>query len=275
MFSLCPAKLQYKQWFSDDTLSKAVDGTLSMVFPGSTANSALAQAMPRYQELLASGQSFRRGGHTLTGIFNLNGTPIFGKFVDFRKKKLWSRLRYNFMPSRGLWSAFMADYLTSHQVPTPKVLGAGEVRQSGLITESYIFTEVLKVEDVIRFLIRNKDNNNAIKTIARQMMQRLRRLHDLGVTHGDLKLDNFYLIHGDIGAWDLDSTLYWPRGIPLLSRWRNLGHLIANLIFEIKKWTSYPITSTEDFTLFCCEAYGVRCNGSIRYFVRRFLRKIR
>lgn len=275
MFALYPAHRTYTQWSVGPGLTQASAGTLTMVFSDSPAQAALITAMPRYPELMASGQSFRRGGHTLTGIFDLNGIPVFGKYVDFRKKNLWSRLRYNFMPSRGLWSAFIADYLAAHQIPTPKVLGAGEVRQNGLIAESYIFTEVLHVEDILRFLIRNKTDPQAIENITRQMMQRLRRFHDLGITHGDLKLDNFYLTQGEIGAWDLDSTLYWPHGVPFLSRWRNMGHLIANLVFEIQKWTPYPLASVEDFTRFCCEAYGVRNNGFIRYFVRRFLKKIR
>ena len=161
MFALYPAHRTYTQWSVGPGLTQASAGTLTMVFSDSPAQAALTTAMPRYPELMASGQSFRRGGHTLTGIFDLNGIPVFGKYVDFRKKKLWSRLRYNFMPSRGLWSAFMAHILENHHLPTPKVLGAGEVRENGLIAESYIFNEVLQTEDIEHYIRRTTRETTA------------------------------------------------------------------------------------------------------------------
>ena len=88
MFALYPAHRTYTQWSVGPGLTQASAGTLTMVFSDSPAQAALTTAMPRYPELMASGQSFRRGGHTLTGIFDLNGIPVFGKYVDFRKKKL-------------------------------------------------------------------------------------------------------------------------------------------------------------------------------------------
>lgn len=274
MLSLYPAHRRYTQWFSNTGLTKVNDGPLAMVFPASNAQAALTAVMPQYPALLNSGQSFRRGGHTLTGVFDLNGTPVFGKFVDFRRKKLWSRLRYNFMPSRGLWSAFMAHILESHNLPTPKVLGAGEVRENGLIAESYIFNEVLKTEDVIHYIHRTAKEAHSVETTAALLMQNLQRLHDIGITHGDLKLDNFYVTpEGRLGFWDLDATLFWPHGISALSRWRNVGCLIANLMNEFDR-TEALLPSRGDFIRLCCRAYG-RGNPEllqpmVTYWLRRY-----
>lgn len=273
MFALYPAHRTYTQWSVGPDLTQASAGTLTMVFSDSPAQAALTTAMPRYPELMASGQSVRRGGHTLTGIFDLNGIPVFGKYVDFRKKKLWSRLRYNFMPSRGLWSAFMAHILENHHLPTPKVLGAGEVRENGLIAESYIFNEVLQTEDIEHYIRRTTRDLPSVRATAALLMQNLRRLHDIGITHGDLKLDNFYVTpEGRLGFWDLDATLFWPRGISALSRWRNVGSLIANLMTAFDG-TSAPLPTREDFIRLCCEAYGRGDPTFVRLMVSYWLRR--
>lgn len=228
-----------------------------MVFPESAAQSALIDAMPNYADIFAAGQFFRRGGHTLTGILRFNGQRVFGKYVDFRCKSFTSRLRYCFMPSRGLWSAFMADILQKNGIATPRVLGAGETRRNGLVTESYVFNEILLVTDAGQFIKETQGERRAVLKAVRQLMTGLHKLHTARVTHGDLKLDNLYVDNGQTGFWDLDSALYWADGIPSSMQFRNVARLTADIVLHVDALGALPHGfSVEELTAYCCEAYG-------------------
>lgn len=246
------------------------------VLPPSPVRDDLLHVLPHREVLFNQANLCRRGGHTLTGLVDLRGTPIFVKRVDFTKKKFWGRLRYNLMPSRGLWSAFMATILKGAQLHTPNVLAAGEIRRCNLLSESFIVTDMLKVQDVRQYVHAVCRNTRSPLKAATDAMLALRKLHDAGVTHGDLKLDNFYVApDGTIGYWDLDSTLYWSNGIPTLRRYRNTSCLIANLLHEADRClTQEDAGSATDFINHCIASYGA-CNADhllpfIRYWLRRF-----
>lgn len=242
-----------------------------MVLPKSAHQKALAANMKHYPAVFQEGHFFRRGGHTLTGVVNFNGTPLFGKYVDFRQKKFTSRLRYYFMPSRGLWAAFIADILKKNGIPTPEVLGSGETRQhGGLLCESYIFTELLKVTDGEAFLRETRNDAAQFLTRARRLMQGLKVLHDAHVSHDDLKLDNLYLSDGKVGFWDLDSALYWPLMLPSRVRIRNVARLIVSIL---SAWKEMPPPNglnptPSELTTLCCRAYGDIDESAVQKQVR-------
>ena len=276
MFSLYPGACAYQTWFSSPSHVTHVENGFAMTFPESLLREKLTTAMPRYPEIFASGNFFRRGGHTLTGIVDLDGTPVFGKHIDFKRKKFYGRLRYNLMPSRGLWAAFMANVLTKAGLSTPKVLGAGEIRENGLLAQTYFFTEVIRAEDAWQRIKRLAKTEHTVNDVAISLMQALRKLHDAHVSHGDVKLDNFYFLRdGTVGFWDLDPTLYWPSGIPATHRYRNAGALIANLLIEADTNLTIEENGTKDaFIERAVAAYGGGLNPALtRLFVNYRLRK--
>ncbi len=276
MFSLYPGSEAYRAWLGRSDLLHLRENRIFSVLSASPLQDDLRRVFPQREALFDQNSLCHRGGHTLTGIVNLNGTPIFAKLVDFTQKKFWGRLRYNLMPSRGLWSAFMASVLESAGLLTPKVLGAGEVRHHNLIAESFIFTEAVSVQEGHQYVQADCRRAHTARQSAQTLMVALRKLHDAGVTHGDLRLDNLYLTRdGTVGYWDLDSTLYWPDGIPALHRYRNTGCLIANLLHEADHWlTREAAGSVADFINHCIAAYGAcdadRLKPFVRYWLRRF-----
>ena len=245
------------------------------VLPPSPVRDDLLHVLPHREVLFNQANLCRRGGHTLTGLVDLRGTPIFVKRVDFTKKKFWGRLRYNLMPSRGLWSAFMASILESAGLLTPKVLGAGEVRHQGLIAETLLFTEAVTVQEGHLYVEADCRRHHDAAESSSRLMQALRRLHEAGVTHGDLRLDNLYLTSdGTVGYWDLDSTLFWPAGIPALRRCRNAGCLIAHLLKQADRFlTRAEAGSAADFIEHCIAAYGTGHPDALRFFVDYLLRR--
>ncbi len=273
MFTWYPGGHDYSQWFNSPRLMHVTEGSLTMVFPESDTRRVLADAMSEYAEIFAAGQFFRRGGHTLTGILHFNDQTVFGKYIDFRSKSFTSRLRYCFMPSRGLWSAFMADVLQKNGIATPKVLGAGENRRNGLVTESYVFNEVLSVTDAGQFIQMTQGERRSVLKAARELMTGLRRLHTARVTHGDLKLDNLYVTNGQVGFWDLDSALYWPDGIPSSMQFRNVARLTADIVLHVDALGSLPHDfSVEELTAYCGDAYGNMDKARLFAWVSRWLK---
>lgn len=276
MFNLYPGSEAYQAWIGRQDLLHLSEDRLFAVLPVTSLRDALHSVLLHREVLFAQKSLCHRGGHTLTGIVNLNGTPIFVKRVDFTKKKFWGRLRYNLMPSRGLWSAFMASILQKAQLHTPAVLAAGETRRCHLLSESFIVTEQLKVQDVRQHVQAVCRSTRSPLEATAGVMLALRKLHDADVTHGDLKLDNFYIVpDGTIGYWDLDSALYWPSGIPTLRRYRNTSCLIVNLLREADCClTREEAGSAADFINHCITAYGAcdadRLQPFIHYWLRRF-----
>ncbi len=276
MFSLYPGRRAYQEWLHRSDLLNVTENRLLAVLPDTPRREDLLRILPQRDALFSQSSLCHRGGHTLTGLIHLNDTPVFLKRVDFTRKKFWGRLRYNLMPSRGLWSAFMASVLESAHLLTPQVLGAGEVRRHGLIAESLLFTEAVTVQEGNQYVQADCRHNHSAKKSAETLMVALRKLHEAGVTHGDLRLDNLYLTSdGTVGYWDLDSTLYWPNGIPALRRYRNTSCLIANLLHEADGCLSRSESgSSADFIHHCIAAYGAcdarRLMPFIRYWLRRF-----
>lgn len=273
MFTWYPGGRDYVRWFNDPCLTHVTEGPLAMTFPESAAQAELIDAMPRYADVFAAGRFFRRGGHTLTGILRFNGQSVFGKYVDFRCKSFTSRLRYCFMPSRGLWSAFMAEVLQKNDIATPRVLGAGETRQNGLVTESYVFNEILNVSDAGEFIRNTKGEHCSVLKAIRQLMDGLHRLHAARVTHGDLKLDNLYVDNGRTGFWDLDSALFWPGGIPSHMQFRNVARLTADIVLHVDALgiLSHDF-SVEKLTDCCCDAYGGMDRAQLFSWVTQWLK---
>ncbi len=249
-----------------------------MIFPATDARGPLVEAMFHYDQLFARGRIFRRNGrHTVTGILDLEGTPVFAKHVNFRQKRFVNRLRYNLMPSRGHWSAFMAQVLIDAGFHTPKVLGSGEVRHNGLLTESYLFTETITPVPGDHFLRDACQESQPLAETAGRFLDSLRRLHDAGITHGDLKLNNLYILPDSaVGYWDLDSALYWPQGVPSLLRHRHTSYLIANLMEEADACLPAASLSANDFITACAKRYGDACSlRHLQGFLRHWLQGIR
>ena len=262
MFSLYPAQNLYQEWLSDNCQLHATIKSIDLILPATRERSRLVESLSHCDELFARGQIFRRHGHhTVTGLLDLNGTPIFAKRVDFRQKRFVNRFRYNVMPSRGHWSAFMAWILERAGFHTPKVLGSGEVRRQGLIAETYLFTEAITPTPGDRFLEAACEEGRPLVDSADRFLKSLRHLHDAGITHGDLKMNNLYILpNGAVGYWDLDSALFWPLGVPSLLRHRHTSYLIANLMTDADTRLPAGSVNARDFIAACAESYGDACS---------------
>ena len=161
-------------------------------------------------------------------IFTVNENLFFLKKIDFKKKKLETRFRYLFQPSRSFWSAYAAFKLVQSGFLTPEVYAVGERRRGLMIEETYIINEALP---------------NARSGVEKQLELGLdlnllydagiflRNFHNSGFYHGDMQFSNFYLHQGKIGVWDLDSVqIYEGDPLPVRKRMIDLGRLFSSFV---------------------------------------------
>ncbi len=64
------------------------------------------------QQLVVPLRKLKNTSDTQVELLSINGHTYFSKVVDFSSRKIESRLKYCFWPTRGVWSAFIAKRLT-------------------------------------------------------------------------------------------------------------------------------------------------------------------
>ncbi len=152
----------------------------------------------------------------------LDGKTIFIKRYNF---KGWRDACKNlFRKSRALRAFESALLLENLGVPTPAVVFACERRILGVLVVSYIATEGIDALDLVRHQARHGFTDDDIRRLARCM----RRLHEMGILHVDLKgenllIDDKHTIH----LIDLDR-LRRVRHLGLKARAKNLSYLNAS-----------------------------------------------
>ena len=95
------------------------------------------------QQLVVPLRKLKNTSDTQVELLSINGHTYFSKVVDFSSRKIESRLKYCFWPTRGVWSAFIAKRLTEAGISTPKPLAAGDKFHRGLVHTSGLITEAL------------------------------------------------------------------------------------------------------------------------------------
>jgi 3-deoxy-D-manno-octulosonic acid kinase len=128
--------------------------------------------------------------------------------------------------SRALREARIAEYVRCKGVPTYFPLAAVTVRFLGIFYRAYLISrELLKGKDLLAFL----ESNPPLK-LRRKVFERagraVRKMHDLGVYHGDLHLKNLFVrtpAEGEAEVYILDWDKSRASGV--LSKRRRILNL--------------------------------------------------
>ena len=131
---------------------------------------------------------------------------------QYKKNGLWRTLKRILQFPRAYRCLAAAIRLEETGIETPKVL---------LASRFYLVTEALSFQTV--FLTNApEDTFDFIPAMA--------RMHQAGLSHGDLNLRNIYRHSDKFGLIDLDSARIFVRGLPERERIRELARLISSYL---------------------------------------------
>ena len=219
---------------------------------------ALLSIAPDIDNIIESGNIQKRSKKSTAALCSVDGVEFFAKHVRFTEKKFLFRLRYFVSPSRSYWTAVVADHLERAGLHTPKVLAAGDRRQIGLVSDSYIVTEVLHGADTANEALRSQPNSTKL-------------LKDAGT------LANFYVSGNDMGFWDLDSAMLFSNGTPEKWRIRDLGRLLSSFIITVDSMpkTSEEFFDVKSFAQTLGQSYGIDASRILSHFESYWLKKMK
>lgn len=232
----------------------------------------LLSIAPNLDDIIENGNRQKYSKKSTASLFTVNGETFFAKHVRFYQKAFGLRFRYFVQPSRSYWTAVVAKRIEEAGIGTPKVYAVGERRALQLISDSYIITEALKDALTATEVVRKQPNNFDLLQRAGKL---LRSLHDAGITHGDIKLANFYVQGDSMGFWDLDSALVFHSHTP--SKWiiRDLGRLLSSFIITIDAMpeTKPEFMNAPKIAQVLAESYGIDVNRFLPSYYSYWLKK--
>lgn len=223
-------------------------------------------------DIIENGNRQKYSKKSTASLFNVNGETFFAKHVRFYQKAFGLRFRYFVQPSRSYWTAVVAKRIEEAGIGTPKVYAVGERRTLQLISDSYIITEALKDAHTATEVVRRQPNSFDLLQRAGKL---LRSLHDAGITHGDIKLANFYVQGDSMGFWDLDSALVFDSHTP--AKWiiRDLGRLLSSFILtiDVMPETKPEFMNAPKIAQVLAQSYGIDVNKFLPSYYSYWLKK--
>ena len=233
---------------------------------------ALLSIAPNLDDIIETGNRQKYSKKSTASLFSVNGETFFAKHVRFHQKAFGLRFRYFVQPSRSYWTAVVAKKIDEAGIGTPKVYAVGERRTLQLISDSYIITEALKNAHTATEVVRLQPNSFDLLQRAGKL---LRSLHDAGITHGDIKLANFYVQGDSMGFWDLDSALVFDSHTP--AKWiiRDLGRLLSSFILTIDAMpeTKPEFMNAPKIAQVLAQSYGIDVNKFLPSYYSYWLKK--
>lgn len=235
---------------------------------------ALLSVADRIDEVIEDGDRQKYSKKSVASLFKIGDETYFGKHVRFHQKAFGLRLRYFLQPSRSFWTAVVAHRLEEAGLGTPKVYAMGERRTFELISDSYIITEALKNAQTAQAYLQAQPNSLELLENAGKL---LRRLHSAGITHGDIKLANFYVQGDAMGFWDLDSAQIFKDRIP--QKWivRDLGRLLSSFIITVDAMpeTKPEFMNTGKIAQALAKSYGIDEQAFLPSYYSYWLKKLK
>jgi GT2 family glycosyltransferase/tRNA A-37 threonylcarbamoyl transferase component Bud32 len=199
-------KKNHYKWF----LTEKSDIPQQAIHPGAFMNSFSDKVLNRSRTaLMKSG--------------TLDGKTIYLKRYNFKGIK--DAIKNLFRKSRAQKAFEAALMLECLGLGTPGVLFACERRVFGFLLDSYIATQGIHAIDLVKYVQENFYDHKDIIMLAKY----IRRIHEMGIMHTDLKGENILINKKDIFLIDMDRL----RRLRFISHRRiakNLSYLNASFI---------------------------------------------
>jgi tRNA A-37 threonylcarbamoyl transferase component Bud32 len=197
-------------------------------------------AYPEMKRFLHSPDSFLDKGvilkdsrTTKAGIVEIDNRKYFLK--RYNNKGLIYTLKYLFRKSRPLKVLPATQALRRLGIPCPEVIAALSRRRRGILQASYLLTEnlenIISPENYIRESVARPDIYVKFQS---HICAYLKKMHDAGIRHGDLKLSNIYCRKDpdglEFGLYDFDGTDFLRNPLSQGMRVKEYARIISSWI---------------------------------------------
>jgi tRNA A-37 threonylcarbamoyl transferase component Bud32 len=247
-----------------------------------------AGAYPEMKRFLYSPDSFLEKGRILkdsrstkAAIVEIDQRQYFLK--RYNNKGLIYSLKYLFRQSRPFNVLKSTLIIRKLGIPCPEVIAALSRRRFGILTASYLLTESIdgniSPEDYIRESAAKPDIYIKFQS---RMCAYLKKMHDYGVRHGDLKLNNIYCRKDadglEFGLYDFDGTDIFRNPLSQKMRVKEYARIISSWIIISNK-IGVPVDRERIINGFrkkYIESNGIEMNVSmLQQFIEAFLNRKR
>lgn len=199
------------------------------VYDRSYKSLALADLLQRPDEMMATGEMLKAGNSATVVRLKLTDLDLVVKRYNIKN---WQHACSRCLrPSRAAVSWKMGQRLSWWQIATPKPVAMLEKRVLGLRSTAYFISDFVDGSLAYDCLRRPGLPAAELANWLEQFASLLRRLRDLGLTHGDFKATNF-LCGSDAKLYliDLDAMRHWPKPGSAFKRAvkRDYKRLLAN-----------------------------------------------
>jgi tRNA A-37 threonylcarbamoyl transferase component Bud32 len=123
----------------------------------------------------------------------------------YNLKNMWHAFRRSLRPTRAIISWRSANRLRFMGIPTPQPLAVIEKRWGPLRGRGYFIMEYLPGNSIDRVIKNSAADLTMLTRCADLLLQLLKRLHQLRLSHGDLKASNLLLFDDQLYMLDLDG----------------------------------------------------------------------
>lgn len=214
----------------------------SFYITASEKQDKLAHFLDDIDQIIESGLMVKKT-HTRAAIFSIDNQLYFGKAAKLSQSVWYKQIRYYFSPARSLWSAVVAERMYENNIVTPKVLATGESREKGRLLTSYLITEAETESCGLNHILLSIESEPDLFDLFFKISEAFRKIHDAGITHGDLVPSNLYLKNNAVVFWDLDSCKIFDRPVTKIYREYAYNKFINETMKSLSHNEHFPINS--------------------------------
>ncbi len=201
------------------------DSTRLQVWLRNSDSPDMQALLERPDEAMEAGEYLKRGNTATVARSNLDGAFIAVKRYNI---KHWRhRLSRCWRPTRAWRSWHNAHYLLFNGLQTPRPLALIEERCGPLRGRGFYICDFVEGDDLKSALI--EADSSCRSELIRQFAEILRRYYRSGISHGDMKADNFIVTDTGVTIIDLDPMKHHRRHGPLVHHLqRDIRRFLAN-----------------------------------------------